>query len=189
MQSIRAAFSPPRPSRSSHYSGARTEPLGYDEDAPNTTDPSLWAASHSNITAAEAEEWLQPNRFISDVLAPLAKSSSTGSVIAAVGGLGSRVLAHRIASQLRGCDVIATDPEPPVRHFLAARASREGLTNLTISPGGRDRVGLPAGVRANVLLFAGVLGPLSDRPGYLRRSAAIDLVPGGFMVRTKLQYV
>jgi len=143
-------------------------------------DAAAWAA---RLDIAERDEWLQPEAVVKEVIGPLAAAATAGSGEAAVVadiGAGTGYFTVRLAAALPAATVLATDTEAGMREYLAERCRTAGLANVRVGPAGDSRMGLPRA--AHVALMCTVYHHLPNRVPYLRASAGVDLVPGGYVV-------
>jgi SAM-dependent methyltransferase len=92
-------------------------------------------------------------------------------------GAGTGYFAVRLARELAGGEVIATDVEPDMVRFLNERARREGLSHMRVVQGTPGASGL-APDSVDRILVVNVWHHLDDPDAYVRDLAAA-LVPGG----------
>ncbi len=118
------------------------------------------------------DAWQQPDKVIAALeLAP-------GMTVADVGA-GPGYFSVRIAKQLAGGHVIATDIEPDMVRYLSERATRENWKNLKAQVTPPDDPQLPAGA-VDRILVVDVWHHLGDRGPYAKKLASA-LKPGGFV--------
>ena len=115
------------------------------------------------------DAWQKPQQVIEALaLAPQARVADVGA--------GTGYFAARLAKALPQGQVYAVDLEPDMVTFLAERARREGLANLSALAGGEEGPRLPD--RVDVVLLVNTYHHVSQRERYFRvlREA---LAPGG----------
>jgi len=166
---------------------------GHGHGGPSFSDAEAWAASFSS---PERDAYMQPDRVVAEVIAPLvavavaavaSKSSSASGgappdalppaaarrVVVVDVGAGTGYFALRLARACPDALLIAADTQPDMRAFVeraaAADAAIARARNLETAAATDAECGLPAGVRADVALFAAVYHHIDDRVAYLRR--------------------
>ncbi len=117
----------------------------------------------------QRDSWQKPHEIISALkLAPDAAVADIGA--------GTGYFSVRFAHMLPQGRVYAVDVEPDMVKYLAERAKKENLTNLTPIAAAPDDPHLPAPV--DLAIFVDVLHHVNDRAGYLEKLRA-SLKPGG----------
>ncbi len=115
------------------------------------------------------DAWQKPHEVIQALgLAP-------DSVVADIGS-GTGYFSARLAHFVPEGRVYGVDTEPDMVKYLAERAKREGLGNLTSITGAPDDPRLP--VKADLILMVDVFHHIADREKYLRKLRN-SLKPGG----------
>jgi SAM-dependent methyltransferase len=148
------------------------------------------------LEGSERTAWLQPDRIVSDVIAPLVAMARAarrakadggagagtaavdGPVVADVGA-GAGGMAIRIGRALPDATVLALEPQPALADVLVERVAAAGLHNVVPSTGGG---GQGVAVPADVVLMLDVYHHLTDRVRYLRALRQRDVRAGGFVV-------
>ncbi len=98
-----------------------------------------------------------------------------GAVVADIGS-GTGYFAVRLAHLLPQGTVFGVDLEPDMVKYLAARAKKEGLANLTSIAGATDDPRLPAPV--DLVVLVDVYHHIDNREGYFRKLRG-SIKPGG----------
>lgn len=116
------------------------------------------------------DAWQEPDRVVAEL-------ALTPTMIVADIGAGTGYFTVRLARAVPEGRVIATDLEPDMVRYLAARAQREGLANIeaVVTPADDPRLA-PASV--DRILVADVWHHVDGRVVYARKLAAA-LRPGG----------
>jgi len=115
------------------------------------------------------DEWQKPHQVIQALnLAP-------GSVVADIGS-GTGYFSIRLAHFVPKGRVFGVDIEPDMVKYLADRAKRDGLANITAVAGKPDDPRLPA--KADVVMMVDVYHHVADRSQYFRKIRN-SLKPGG----------
>jgi len=115
------------------------------------------------------DEWQKPHQVIQALnLAP-------SSVVADIGS-GTGYFSIRLAHFVPKGRVFGVDIEPDMVKYLADRARRDGLTNVTAVSGKPDDPRLPA--KADVVMMVDVYHHVADRSEYFRK-VRNSLKPGG----------
>ena len=117
----------------------------------------------------ERDKWQKPHEVITAL--KLAPDQSAADI-----GAGTGYFAVRLARMLPGGRVYAVDIEPDMVKYLAARAAKENLLNLTAVAGAVDEARIPAPV--DLVLLVDVYHHIDQRAEYFRRLRAA-LKPGG----------
>jgi SAM-dependent methyltransferase len=125
---------------------------------------------------------MQPDRVVAEVIAPLVaaaaarekhEAATVRKVVVVDIGAGTGYFALRLARAFPDALLVAADTEPGMRAFVeraaAADAAIARARNLETAAATDAACGLPAGVRADVALFAAVYHHIDDRVAYLRR--------------------
>lgn len=115
------------------------------------------------------DAWQKPHEVIQ------ALALKPDAVIADVGA-GTGYFSARLANMTPKGRVYAVDIEPDMVKYLAERAKREGLKNLTAVAGQPDDPKLPQ--KADLALFVDVYHHIENRDRYFRKLAG-SLKPGG----------
>jgi SAM-dependent methyltransferase len=117
----------------------------------------------------ERDAWQKPHQVIQALaLKPDARIADLGA--------GTGYFAARLANMLPKGRVYAVDVEPDMVRFLAERAKREDLRNLTPVAGAPDDPRLPE--KVDVILLVDVYHHIEDRERYFRKLSQ-SLRPGG----------
>jgi predicted methyltransferase len=117
----------------------------------------------------ERDAWQKPHEVIQAlVLKP-------DAVIADIGS-GTGYFSVRFANMTPKGRVYGVDTEPDMVRFLADRAKREGLTNITAVAGAPDNPRLPE--KADLIVLVDVYHHVADRERYFRNLLK-SLKPGG----------
>lgn len=153
------------------------------EDAP------AWA---EKFESAEREEWLQPERVVREVIAPLvaeaAEAGSEARPLVVDVGAGTGFFTMRLAQQLLdSADVAATDVAPGMRQYLQERIAAAAASGaLPADASSRVRVlaasedgPTPLPRKASVLFYCTVYHHLSNRVAHMREVREKWLVGGG----------
>ncbi|MBI2317941.1 MAG: class I SAM-dependent methyltransferase [Betaproteobacteria bacterium] len=115
------------------------------------------------------DAWQKPHEVIQALgLAPDAVVADIGS--------GTGYFAARFANMLPKGRVYGVDIEPDMVRYLADRAKREKLNNVTAIAGAPDDARLPE--KADLILMVDVFHHIEDRARYFRKLSA-SLKPGG----------
>ena len=115
------------------------------------------------------DAWQKPHEVISALkLAPDAAVADIGA--------GTGYFAVRFAHMLSKGRVYGVDLEPDMVKYLAERAKKENLANLTAIAGAADDPHIPAGV--DLVILVDVYHHIDKRADYFRRLRA-SLKPGG----------
>ncbi len=121
-------------------------------------------------TSPSRDRWQQPDRVVAAV------GAGPGMRIADLGS-GFGYFTFRFADAVGPAGVVyAIDTDADLRAEIAARASREGRTNVCSIEAGEADLGLPEPV--DLLFLANVYHHLADQRSYFAR-AATALCPGG----------
>lgn len=105
------------------------------------------------------------------------KPGMAAAEIGARSGFVSRVMAQRVGTDGR---VTATDPDPKMVAYMAARAQAEGLANVTAVQAPASGVGLEPGAM-DAIVFVARLSTYA-RPEEILSSAALALKPRGLLL-------
>jgi predicted methyltransferase len=117
----------------------------------------------------QRDAWQKPHQVIQALaLAPDARVADLGA--------GTGYFSARLANMLPKGRVYAVDIEPDMVRFLADRAKREGLKNLTAVRGAADDARLPE--KADLILLVDVYHHIEGREAYFRKLRDA-LRPGG----------
>ena len=117
----------------------------------------------------ERDAWQKPHQVIQALaLKPDARIADLGA--------GTGYFAARLANMLPKGRIYAVDVEPDMVRFLAERAKRENLRNLTAITGAPDDPRLPE--KVDVILLVDVYHHIEDRERYFRKLSQ-SLRPGG----------
>jgi SAM-dependent methyltransferase len=117
----------------------------------------------------QRDAWQKPHQVIQALaLAPDARVADLGA--------GTGYFSARLANMLPNGRVYAVDIEPDMVRFLADRAKREGLKNLTAVRGAADDARLPE--KADLILLVDVYHHIEGREAYFRKLRDA-LRPGG----------
>jgi predicted methyltransferase len=117
----------------------------------------------------ERDAWQQPHEVIQALA--LKQDARVADI-----GAGTGYFSARLANMLPKGRVYAVDIEPDMVRFLAERAKREGLGNLTAVQGAPEDPRLPG--KADLILLVDVYHHIEDRKRYFARLRA-SLPPGG----------
>jgi len=118
------------------------------------------------------DAWQKPDEVLAALaLAPEAKVADVGS--------GTGYFAVRLARAVPRGHVYGVDIEPDMARYLAERARREGLSNLTPVLAAPDDARLPEPV--DLVLVVNTYHHIGERVGYFRRLLS-GLKPGGRLV-------
>ena len=128
-------------------------------------DAERWAAQFDDPAR---DAWQKPDEVIG-ALAP-----APDAVIADIGA-GTGYFSARLARAVPRGKVIGVDIEPDMVRYLARRAHREGLANLSAQLGAADDARLP--VRADLVLLVDTYHHIAAREDYFRRLRS-SLAPG-----------
>jgi predicted methyltransferase len=115
------------------------------------------------------DAWQKPHEVIQ------ALALKPDAVIADIGS-GTGYFSARFAKMVPKGRVYGVDTEPGMVKFLADRAKREGLKNITATTGAPDDPRLPE--RADLIIMVDVFHHIDDRERYFRKLRA-SLTPGG----------
>jgi len=115
------------------------------------------------------DEWQKPHQVIQ------ALKLARDSVVADIGS-GTGYFSIRLAHFVPKGRVFGVDIEPDMVKYLAERAKRDGLTNVTAVAGRPDDPRLPA--KADVVIMVDVFHHIADRDPYFRKLRD-SLKPGG----------
>jgi len=115
------------------------------------------------------DAWQKPHEVIQ------ALALKTDAVIADIGS-GTGYFSVRFANMTPKGRVYGVDTEPDMVKFLADRAQREGLRNITAVAGAPDNPRLPE--KADLIILVDVFHHIDDREQYFRKLRA-SLKPGG----------
>jgi SAM-dependent methyltransferase len=125
-----------------------------------------WAAMFDDPAR---DAWQKPHEVIQALaLAPNARVADIGS--------GTGYFSTRLAHFVPKGRVFGVDIEPDMVKYLAERAKREGLGNITSVTGVPDDPKLPE--KVDLVLMVDVIHHIADRAAYLRRLRD-ELKPGG----------
>jgi SAM-dependent methyltransferase len=117
----------------------------------------------------DRDAWQKPHQVIQALaLAPEARVADLGA--------GTGYFSSRLANMLPKGRIYAVDVEPDMVRFLAERAKREGLGNLTAVHGAPDDPRLPE--KADLVLLVDVYHHIDGREAYFRKLRGA-LRPGG----------
>jgi cyclopropane fatty-acyl-phospholipid synthase-like methyltransferase len=117
----------------------------------------------------ERDAWQMPHEVMQALkLAPDAAMADIGS--------GTGYFSMRFAHMLPKGHVYGVDIEPDMVKYLAERAKKDGLANLTSVAGARDDPRLPA--KVDLIFMVDVYHHIGNRDTYLRKLRA-SLKPGG----------
>jgi predicted methyltransferase len=149
--------------------GVQMEPAA--AQMPSTHQHSFGGAEHwaQVFDDPARDEWQKPHQVIQALnLAP-------GSVVADIGS-GTGYFSIRLAHFVPKGRVYGVDIEPDMVKYLAERAKRDGLANITAVAGRPDDPRLPA--KADVVMMVDVFHHIADRGQYFRKLRD-SLKPGG----------
>ena len=150
-----------------------TPGVGYAQ-SPHTHQHSFSGAEHwaRVFDDPERDAWQKPHQVIEAlVLKPDATVADIGS--------GTGYFAVRLAHFVPQGRVYAVDIEPDMVKYLADRARREGLDNLTTVAGAPDDARLPR--KVDLVLLVDTYHHIERREDYFRKLAQ-SLKPGGRVV-------
>jgi cyclopropane fatty-acyl-phospholipid synthase-like methyltransferase len=117
----------------------------------------------------ERDAWQKPHQVIQALaLKPDARVADLGA--------GTGYFSARLANMLPKARIYAVDVEPDMVRFLAERAKRENLRNLTAVAGAPDDPRLPE--KVDVILLVDVYHHIEERERYFRKLRQ-SLRPGG----------
>ena len=162
------------------HSHSHSHGHGHGHGGPSFADADAWAASFSG---PERDVFMQPERVVAEVIVPLVAAAAAAAAAAAREaarrvvivdvGAGTGYFALRIARACPDALLVAADTEPGMRAFVERAAAADAVIartrNLETAAASGTECGLPAGVRADVALFAAVYHHVDDRVAYLRR--------------------
>jgi predicted methyltransferase len=117
----------------------------------------------------ERDKWQKPHEVITAL--NLAPNQSVADI-----GAGTGYFAVRFAHMLPQGRVYGVDVEPDMVKYLAERAKKENLANLTAVAGAPDDARIPAPV--DLVILVDVYHHIGQRSGYFRKLRA-SLKPGG----------
>lgn len=139
--------------------------------APQTHEHSFGGAEHwaKVFDDPERDAWQKPH----DVIQALALKPD--AVIADIGS-GTGYFSMRFANMTPKGRVYGVDIEPDMVKYLAERAKREGLKNVTAVAGAPDDPRLPE--KADLIILVDVYHHVGDRERYFRNLQK-SLKPGG----------
>jgi ubiquinone/menaquinone biosynthesis C-methylase UbiE len=139
--------------------------------SPHTHDHSFSGAEQwaHIFDDPQRDAWQKPHEVI-QVLA-----LKPDAVVADIGS-GTGYFSVRFANMVPKGRVYGVDTEPDMVKYLAARAKREGLHNITAVTGAPDDPRLPE--KADLILMVDVFHHIEDRERYFRKLRA-SLKPGG----------
>lgn len=115
------------------------------------------------------DEWQKPHEVIQ------ALSLAPNAVVADVGA-GTGYFSVRLAHFVPKGQVYGVDVEPDMVNYLAERAKRDGLANVTAVAGKRDDPRLPA--KVDLAMMVDVYHHVADRSRYFSKLRS-SLKPGG----------
>jgi SAM-dependent methyltransferase len=132
-------------------------------------DAEKWAKEFDN---PERNAWQKPDELLDALhLQP--------ALLVADVGAGTGYFSARLAKRLLAGKVFAADVEPDMVHYLAARAEREHLSNLTAVQARPDAANLPEPV--DLILVVDTYHHIDDRTRYFAALQS-SLRPGGRLV-------
>jgi cyclopropane fatty-acyl-phospholipid synthase-like methyltransferase len=139
--------------------------------APNTHQHSFGGAEHwaKVFDDPERDAWQKPHEVIQ------ALALKPDAVIADIGS-GTGYFSMRFANMTPKGRVYGVDTEPDMVKYLAERAKREGLKNVTAVAGAPDDPRLPE--KADLIILVDVYHHVGDRERYFRQLQK-SLKPGG----------
>jgi cyclopropane fatty-acyl-phospholipid synthase-like methyltransferase len=139
--------------------------------APNTHQHSFGGAEHwaKVFDDPERDVWQKPHEVIQ------ALGLQPDAVIADIGS-GTGYFSVRFANMTPKGRVYGVDTEPDMVKYLAERAKREGLKNVTAVAGAPDDPRLPE--KADLIILVDVYHHVGDRERYFRQLQK-SLKPGG----------
>jgi predicted methyltransferase len=115
------------------------------------------------------DEWQKPHEVIQ------ALALKPDAVVADIGS-GTGYFSARLANMVPKGRVYGVDTEPDMVKYLAERAKREGLKNISAVQGASDDPKLP--VKVDVVLLVDVYHHIEDRERYFRKLIG-SIKPGG----------
>jgi cyclopropane fatty-acyl-phospholipid synthase-like methyltransferase len=127
------------------------------------------AESAKNFDDPSRDAWQLPDKVIA------ALKLKPGQSIADIGA-GTGYFSMRLAKSNPVVHVYAADIEPSMVDYLKARATKEGLANVTAVQAGPDAANLPSPV--DVILIVDTYHHIGNRVTYFRKLAN-SLKPGG----------
>ena len=151
--------------------GAGLAPVTAGAQSPHTHQHSFSGAEHwaRVFDDPERDAWQKPHQVIEALaLKPDATVADIGS--------GTGYFAVRLAHFVPQGRVYAVDIEPDMVKYLAARAKREGLNNLSAVTGAPDDAHLPR--KVDLILMVDTYHHIDQRERYFRKLAQ-SLKPGG----------
>lgn len=152
-----------------HAHDAPHEHHGHEHGMPHRfEDPERWAAV---FDAPERDAWQKPEVVVAGVI-------TRDDLVVADVGAGTGYFSLRFARALARGKVVAVDLERTLLDHLAARAAKDGLTNVETRVGAPDDPGL-AGV--DVVFVCDTYHHIAERTAYFTKAAAA-LAPGGRVV-------
>ncbi|HSF21390.1 MAG TPA: class I SAM-dependent methyltransferase [Burkholderiales bacterium] len=139
--------------------------------APQTHQHSFGGAEHwaKVFDDPERDAWQKPHEVIQ------ALALKPDAVIADIGS-GTGYFSVRLANMTPKGRVYGVDIEPDMVKYLAGRAKREGLKNVTAVAGAPDDPRLPE--KADLIILVDVYHHVGDRERYFRQLQK-SLKPGG----------
>lgn len=139
--------------------------------APQTRQHSFGGAEHwaKVFDDPERDAWQKPHEVIQ------ALALKPDAVIADIGS-GTGYFSVRLANMTPKGRVYGVDIEPDMVKYLAERAKREGLKNVTAVAGAPDDPRLPE--KADLIILVDVYHHVGDRERYFRQLQK-SLKPGG----------
>jgi len=139
--------------------------------SPHTHDHSFQGASEwaRIFDDPSRDAWQKPHEVIQ------ALGLKPDAVVADIGS-GTGYFATRLAHMVPRGRVYGVDTEPDMVKYLADRAVREGLKNITAVRATAGEARLP--VKADLILMVDVYHHITDREGYFRKLRD-SLKPGG----------
>ena len=142
--------------------------------APHSHQHSFSGAEHwaRVFDDPERDVWQKPHRVIQ------ALALKPDAAVADIGA-GTGYFAARLAHFVPQGRVYAVDLEPDMVKYLAERAKRDGLSNLSAIAGAADDARLPD--KVDLVLLVDVYHHIQQRESYFRRLAQA-LKPGGRVV-------
>lgn len=132
-------------------------------------DPELWTA---RFESDERTSWQRPDEVVASL--GLAEDAIVADI-----GAGTGYFAVRLAAAAPAGRVYAVDIETPMVEWLATRAKREGLTNMSAVQGGPDGPALPEPV--DLLFMCNVFHHVAEPVAYFA-GLADQLRPGARVV-------
>ena len=139
--------------------------------SPHTHQHSFRGAEHwaEVFDDPSRDAWQKPHQVIE------ALALKPDAAVADIGA-GTGYFAARLAHFVPQGRVYAVDIEPDMVKYLADRAKREGLANLTAVAGAPDDARLPS--KVDLVLMVDTYHHVEQREGYFRKLAQ-SLKPGG----------